>query len=223
MGKALTREEVIKRLNNNFLQKVELISEYKNKRTPIILRCLECGYKWEANPGTVLYNDKRGPNHHCPNCGNKHRVKVKCAWCGQEIERTQSQIEKNKTGFFYCCKEHGNLHKNLLRYENGEWDNSSNYRLKAFNKYEHKCNCCGWDEDERILEVHHIDENRDNNELDNLIILCPTCHRKITLGYYFLDKENNIHRKEQVQILLSRPARKRNLIVKGGINNEVFQ
>ena len=60
------------------------------------------------------------------------------------------------------------------------------YRFKAFQAYEHKCAICGWDEDERILEVHHIDSNREHNELDNLIILCPTCHRKITLHYYDL-------------------------------------
>lgn len=190
MGKALTREEVIKRLNNNFLQKVELVSKYKNRRTPITLRCLECGYEWEANPGTVLYNDKRGPNHHCPNCGNKHRAKVKCAWCQKEIERTPSQIAKNQTGYFYCCKQHGNLHKNFLRANSGEWDSSRNYRLKAFREYPHKCFICGWDEDERILEVHHNDENRENNDITNLTILCPTCHRKITLGYYLLDKNN---------------------------------
>ena len=55
--------------------------------------------------------------------------------------------------------------------------------------YEHKCMCCGWDEDDRILEVHHIDENRKNSHISNLCLLCPTCHRKITLGYYKLNLE----------------------------------
>lgn len=74
--------------------------------------------------------------------------------------------------------------------ESGEWDDSSNYRLRAMSNLPHRCMVCGWDEDERILEVHHINENRQNNELENLVILCPTCHRKITLGYYSLDMEN---------------------------------
>lgn len=43
---------------------------------------------------------------------------------------------------------------------------------------------CGWDEDTRILEVHHINSDRSNNDLSNLMILCPICHTKITLGYY---------------------------------------
>lgn len=32
------------------------------------------------------------------------------------------------------------------------------------------------------FEIHHIDENPENNELSNLIMLCPTCHSKITKG-----------------------------------------
>lgn len=30
------------------------------------------------------------------------------------------------------------------------------------------------------FEIHHIDENPSNNEINNLILLCPTCHSKIT-------------------------------------------
>jgi hypothetical protein len=32
------------------------------------------------------------------------------------------------------------------------------------------------------FEIHHIDENPANNEIDNLILLCPICHSKITKG-----------------------------------------
>lgn len=31
------------------------------------------------------------------------KVKVKCSWCGQEIERYPSRIKENKN--FYCCSE----------------------------------------------------------------------------------------------------------------------
>jgi len=35
-------------------------------------------------------------------------------------------------------------------------------------------------EDVNHFEVHHIDENPDNNSLENLLMVCPTCHSKIT-------------------------------------------
>ena len=37
-------------------------------------------------------------------------------------------------------------------------------------------------EDVEHFQVHHIDKNPMNNELENLLMLCPTCHSKITKG-----------------------------------------
>lgn len=183
MGKALTNEEVRQRVSENFVQKVNLIGDYVNRRTNICLKCLECGYEWTCPPASVIYNDHE---HKCPNCGVKKGQLFKCGYCGKEVYRAPNVIEKNKTGFFYCSRECGNLHKNQLRKENGEWDNSLNYRKKAFETYEHKCAVCGWNEDEKVLEVHHIDENREHNTINNLIILCPICHKKLTLHLYKL-------------------------------------
>lgn len=39
-----------------------------------------------------------------------------------------------------------------------------------------KCQLCGFDECKEILGVHHVDGNRNNNELSNLMVLCPNCH-----------------------------------------------
>lgn len=50
-------------------------------------------------------------------------------------------------------------------------------RLKQIREW--KCDCCGlteWMGKPLSLEIHHIDGNRYNNNLDNLQILCPNCH-----------------------------------------------
>ena len=46
---------------------------------------------------------------------------------------------------------------------------------------EHRCECCQlteWLNDPIPLELHHIDGNRFNNQLDNFQLLCPNCHAK---------------------------------------------
>jgi len=43
-----------------------------------------------------------------------------------------------------------------------------------------KCEKCGAN-DKRILCVHHIDRDRDNNKLENLQTLCFNCHRLVHL------------------------------------------
>lgn len=50
-------------------------------------------------------------------------------------------------------------------------------RLKEIRDW--KCECCGnseWFGQPLPLEIHHIDGNRQNNNLNNLQILCPNCH-----------------------------------------------
>lgn len=42
-----------------------------------------------------------------------------------------------------------------------------------------KCECCGlteWLGEPINLEIHHIDGNHNNNELENIQLLCPNCH-----------------------------------------------
>ncbi|MCC6934479.1 MAG: HNH endonuclease [Candidatus Yanofskybacteria bacterium] len=37
------------------------------------------------------------------------------------------------------------------------------------------CERCGYDKPE-ILQVHHKDRDRSNNDLANLALICPNCH-----------------------------------------------
>ena len=74
--------------------------------------------------------------------------------------------------------------------------NAGNYNYSLFTKGENKkggktlaaplialrgqkCECCGiteWLGNPIKLEVHHLDGDRLNNELENLELLCPNCH-----------------------------------------------
>jgi Zn finger protein HypA/HybF involved in hydrogenase expression len=38
-----------------------------------------------------------------------------------------------------------------------------------------KCERCGYSKIQ-ILQVHHKDKNRGNNDLDSLELICPNCH-----------------------------------------------
>lgn len=51
-----------------------------------------------------------------------------------------------------------------------------NYRKRAFEKYPPLCAHCGFGIKD-VLEVAHIDGNRANPALPNLVILCPNCHK----------------------------------------------
>ncbi len=50
--------------------------------------------------------------------------------------------------------------------------------------FQEAASCCAFcnENDVATLEIHHIDEDRDNNTIENLILVCSSCHSKITHG-----------------------------------------
>lgn len=48
------------------------------------------------------------------------------------------------------------------------------------------CQMCGRKVFGKDAHVHHIDGNRQHNDMDNLILLCPDCHSKIHHKYLYV-------------------------------------
>ncbi len=116
------------------------------------------------------------------------RVIVKCDNCGNEKYVPQFKINKFKK--FFCskiCK--GQWMSINIRAENHHWwrggrstpyPSDFNNRLKEDirNRDQRRCFLCSEFEDGKLLDVHHIDYNKNNNRSDNLVSLCRKCHMK---------------------------------------------
>ena len=62
----------------------------------------------------------------------------------------------------------------------GNWNRTKNERPWNFSAIEYadyRCQVCG--SDRRKLHVYHLDKNRQNNDLKNLMVLCQSCHFKL--------------------------------------------
>jgi HNH endonuclease len=55
------------------------------------------------------------------------------------------------------------------------------YRKQAFDAYPPICVYCCFGI-AGVLEVAHMDQNHQNNSIDNLALMCPTCHRMHDVG-----------------------------------------
>lgn len=66
--KRFTQEYVKNKLKEKYFI---LLSDYKNNKTKILVRCDICGYEWNVIPSTLL-NDIAG----CPKCSNKSKVTI---------------------------------------------------------------------------------------------------------------------------------------------------
>ena len=208
MGRKLTQKEFEEKVFQCVGDRFSVISEYKGKIYPVTLRCNIHNIDFSATADCFM----RGPSNlrcNCPICSQlakiekqeNHYCEVTCAYCGKNFSKLISKMN-SKSGLYFCCRQHKDMAQRLdsdnkfkiirpKHYGTLENGTESSYRTRAFKVYPHQCAVCGWNEDEDLLEVHHIDEDRNNNHISNLKILCPLCHRKITSHKYYLN-ENQI-------------------------------
>ncbi len=76
----------------------------------------------------------------------------------------------------------------------------TNIKLKVLERDEFKCQRCGY----AFLEVHHIDGNRENNDLNNLITLCRKCHFEIHAIEYLAPTSYYQQEKTYIKTILSK-------------------
>jgi transposase len=145
----------------------------------------ECFGNWLSN--------KTGEDHH-----RYSRVEVECEYCGERKMVMSSLENKNGWGNF-CDREcRGKwMSNNIVGENHHRYDEDSvNYygpswvlqRKKARKRDRFKCQMCGVDERDLgfIPHCHHrdafknygVENHKEANRMDNLILLCPSCHGK---------------------------------------------
>lgn len=98
-------------------------------------------------------------------------IEKACPICGVKF-KTQKRSDKRekKTCSYSCSNTFFRSGK-----DNPNWKEiSTQYRSKCFEYHKKECVIC---KEEKVVEVHHIDEDRNNNDIFNLVPLCPTHHK----------------------------------------------
>ena len=98
-----------------------------------------------------------------------------CAVCGKEFiyrGRLKTKLYENAK---HCSRSCANSRQSWWNKEDNEY-RSNSYRAIAKRHHDLKCVICGFD---KIVAIHHIDENKKNNEPSNLIPLCPNHHEMV--------------------------------------------
>ena len=163
----------------------------------IIKECSCCSNKFES----LISENRKFCSQTCSaKINNKGRKKIKnCLNCDDEL----GQYAKK-----YCsanCQQDFQRKKIFEDIENNNYHSLDSIMYKKF-IYERdgeKCSNCGWSEINDFsgkipLELHHIDCNPDNNDIDNLQILCPNCH-SLTKNWKGITSGGGRHSKRRVQ------------------------
>lgn len=119
----------------------------------------------------------------CARLGSRTRVSKICDWCRKPFETTPSKLKNSKKNLHFCtrsCKDTAQRVGGLEGFQPPHYgigiSGRTNYRERAFREKGEICCKCGYSGDSRMLDVDHVDEDRANNDLSNLQVLCVWCH-----------------------------------------------
>ena len=92
-----------------------------------------------------------------------------------------------------CSRSCANKHREGIKYKIGsprdKVKSQRAIKLRLLKERGEKCERCIYDKYE-ILQIHHKDRNRKNNNLENLQLICPNCHfEEHFLGKSWLTKD----------------------------------
>lgn len=103
-------------------------------------------------------------------------IKSICVYCGKEYYKWGKAAK-------YCSEKCANNNKKDMVYykwQQGEPPKSfTSIRRILLQRRKNICSKCRiteWNGNKISLEVHHIDGDWKNNQLSNLMLLCPNCH-----------------------------------------------
>ncbi len=120
----------------------------------------------------------------CKNCGQEkeHHGKGYCfncykklAWQPKRIicKRCKREMPHHCKGLCPGCY---NFMFHLEKTKSLNYKKYHNISLELYRKLTKKCMVCGFD---KVVELHHLDENKENSSEQNLIGLCPNHHKML--------------------------------------------
>jgi hypothetical protein len=159
------------------------------KRKGVVLSCELCQKEFISRKDQL----RRFCSKECSSLDRRKREISTCANCNIEFETKLSCQKASKSGFRFCsraCKDKaqciGGI-KEIMPPHFGTGKSSRAYRnlYRQLTQNENLC-ClrCSYNEFECGIDIHHIDRDRNNNVLENLIALCAPCHRALHCGYW---------------------------------------
>ncbi len=153
--------------------------------------CKQCNKRFYTKPFFLRLGYGIFCSRSCYYASVQNGRNVECEICHVQIYRGLRQLVRSKSKKYFCSKSCQTIWRN--QQYTGEkhklWKGGWNMRYRKIMLISGKKSICllCHEKDERIVVVHHIDENRSNNSVKNLVWLCRNCHHLV--HYDSLEKQ----------------------------------
>lgn len=170
-----------------------------------LVNCETCDRAYSIIPSRV------GRTRYCTRiCKEKAgRIDLTCSTCGGIFVRKKTLTRKrSKSGHVFCstpCRAKAQRIGGLSGVVPAHYGTTERrYRMMALRVHGSACSSCQYDNEVKMLDVHHKDGDRANNTIGNLEILCVWCHAMLTRNVQ-LHKRQEFQRNEPKSYSKLRP------------------
>lgn len=144
----------------------------------MMVNCKQCGSHFYVKPSHWKMGEGVYCSRKCTDRGRKTGKYVFCRSCRKKFYARRKQLRLSKSKQYFCSRACYFKYKavHLVREGHPMWKyGEAAYHKLMLEERKPICQRCGisW---LKVLVVHHIDENRKNNVLSNLVWLCRNCH-----------------------------------------------
>jgi hypothetical protein len=163
--------------NKHLQDNIEYIKSIKDSLWCLRQVCAALGYS-ENGRNTAAVNvfcrDNNIDISHFTQNGSPRLTPIvkQCLCCGKDFDATRGKRKTQTTCSHKCANTYYKPNKK-------EETTRHTYALAARNAGMTSCCICG---EADLVDIHHIDHDRNNNSLDNLAPLCPTHHMYLHRG-----------------------------------------
>lgn len=147
------------------------------------VKCKICSKDFYAKPNWIKNGHGKYCSMLCKREAQKNGKVVKCFECRKEVYKRGKALEHSKSGKYFCGKSCQAVWRNqeFRGARHGNWRGGEHVKYREIlssNKIKPICKVCKAT-DERVLCAHHIDRNRKNNNISNLVWVCRNCHHLV--------------------------------------------
>lgn len=144
------------------------------------INCKACAKKFNAKPSWLKNGWGKYCSRSCRQEAQKTGKTVSCNICGRVAYKSGADLRNSVSKKYFCSKSCQTIWRNSVvhvgsKHPNWTGGNSAYRNMLRRSQQKEICKRCEVN-DKRILAVHHIDHNHNNNILSNLTWLCHNCH-----------------------------------------------
>lgn len=172
-------------------EEIKLLATDGKRRTHVVVKCKQCNKLFPKMKRKIGKYPNDFCSHECKSKNQIKKIEVQCGYCGKNFRIKPFRVKDNN----FCdriCKEKAQSYVGNRLLHCGKETGMYSYRILALANHGKRCEICQYDDIINLLDSHHIDHDRTNFSIENLMVLCVMCHAAETRKIIKINEDRSV-------------------------------